>query len=234
MPPDEELPLSRRYAEMAHTFEPRPTDAILRGLDIFISASLLVISAPVIAMVAVLILLTSGHPVLYRGGRVGRMGVIFEMYKFRTLAADAETRLSPYLGDELTQRTEAEVTAVGRILRVMHVDELPQLFNVLRGDMSIVGPRPIRPPFFELLCERVPQYWQRLVVRPGITGFAQTRVTRETLWEDKLAHDLEYIADRSPSLYLQMIFATVHRVLRRTRIGVQRRARGASDRPPPE
>ena len=95
------------------------------------------------------------------------------MFKFRTLTPDAEARLGPYLGDELTRRTEDEVTRVGRVLRFTHLDELPQLWNVLRGDMSIVGPRPIRPAFFEELCEEIPQYWQRLVVRPGVTGFAQ-------------------------------------------------------------
>ena len=107
---------------------------------------------------------------LYRGARVGRAGRIFTMYKFRTLRPDAETRLGPYLGDELTRRTQAEVTRVGRVLRFTHFDELPQLWNVLRGDMSVVGPRPIRPAFFEELCEQIPQYWQRLVVQPGITA----------------------------------------------------------------
>ena len=141
----------------------------------------------------------------------------------RTLAADAESRLGPYLGEDLVERTESEVTMLGRVLRVMHLDELPQLWNVLRGDMSIVGPRPIRPPFFELLCEQIPQYWQRLVVRPGVTGFAQTRITREELWEFKVAHDLEYIADRSVFLYFRVLAATVWRVLRRTAIGVRRR-----------
>ncbi len=133
------------------------------------------------------------------------------MYKFRTLAADAETRLGPVPGDELTKRTEAELTGVGRALRPTHLDEVPQLWNVLRGDMSIVGPRPIRPSFFEELCERIPQYWQRLVVRPGVTGFAQTRITREESWADKLAHDMEYIADRSVRLYLRVLPATVVR-----------------------
>ena len=85
----------------------------------------------------------------------------------------------------------------GPPLRALHLDEVPQLFNVLRGEMSIVGPRPIRPAFFEELCGRVPHFWQRLVVRPGVTGFAQTRITREDAWDFKLAHDLEYIADRS-------------------------------------
>jgi lipopolysaccharide/colanic/teichoic acid biosynthesis glycosyltransferase len=136
------------------------------------------------------------------------------MLKFRTLTADAEARLGPYLGHELTRRTEAEVTRLGRVLRFMHLDELPQLWNVLRGDMSLVGPRPIRPAFFEELCEQIPQYWQRLVVEPGMTGFAQLRMTRETSWSEKLAHDLEYIADRSAALYFRIVAATAWRVVK--------------------
>jgi lipopolysaccharide/colanic/teichoic acid biosynthesis glycosyltransferase len=112
-------------------------------------------------------------------------------------------------------RTEAETTRVGRVLRGTHLDEIPQLWNVLRGDMSIVGPRPIRPPFFAELCEHIPQYWQRLVIRPGVTGFAQTRMTREETWADKLAHDMEYIADRSVRLYFRVIMATIGRVTMR-------------------
>ena len=141
---------------------------------------------------------------LYHGSRVGRAGRIFTMLKFRTLTPDAEARLGPYLGEELTQRTRTEVTRLGRVLRFAHLDELPQLWNVIRGDMSIVGPRPIRPAFFEELCEEIPQYWQRLVVEPGLTGFAQLRMTRETSWAEKLAHDLEYVADRSVRLYLRV------------------------------
>lgn len=137
------------------------------------------------------------------------------MYKFRTLKPDAETRLGPYLGEELSRRTELEVTRIGRVLRKIHLDEAPQLWNVLRGEMAVVGPRPIRPAFFTELCQGIPQYWQRLVVRPGVTGFAQTRMTREESWADKLAHDMEYIADRSVSLYLSVLFATVAKVLGR-------------------
>ncbi len=119
------------------------------------------------------------------------------MVKFRTLAQDAEQRLGPYYGPELTQLTEQETTRLGRVLRASKLDELPQLYNVLKGDMSMVGPRPIRPTFFEELCRGIPDYWQRLVVRPGVTGLAQLRLDREITWEEKLAHDLEYIADRS-------------------------------------
>ncbi len=148
-------------------------------------------------------------PVLYRGWRVGRGGHLFQMLKFRTLAPDAEQRLGPFLGPELTQLTQNEVTRFGRLLRASKLDELPQLLNVLRGDMSLVGPRPIRPAFFAELCAGIPQYWQRLVVRPGVTGLAQLRLTREMTWAEKLAHDMEYIADRSVGLYLSVIVTTV-------------------------
>jgi lipopolysaccharide/colanic/teichoic acid biosynthesis glycosyltransferase len=192
--------------------EPRPVDRFLRALDVLIAGTILLVLAPLLALVALAIALSSGRPVFYHGARVGRAGAIFRMYKFRTLKPDAETRLGPYLGEELSRRTELEVTRVGRVLRKVHLDEVPQLWNVLRGEMAVVGPRPIRPAFFTELCEEIPQYWQRLVVRPGVTGFAQTRMTREESWADKLAHDMEYIADRSVSLYVSVLLATVAKV----------------------
>jgi lipopolysaccharide/colanic/teichoic acid biosynthesis glycosyltransferase len=187
-------------------------DPALRALDLLISAAILAVLSPLLALTAVAILATSGRPVFYHGARVGRAGRLFYMYKFRTLRPDAEQRLGPYLGEELSRRTELEVTRIGRLLRKIHLDEVPQLWNVLRGDMSVVGPRPIRPAFFTELCQEIPQYWQRLVVRPGVTGFAQTRMTREESWADKLAHDMEYIADRSVSLYASVLLATVVKV----------------------
>ncbi|MGN6662717.1 MAG: sugar transferase [Solirubrobacterales bacterium] len=192
--------------------DPRRVDHVLRALDVLISASILLVLSPLLALVALAIALDSGRPVLYGGARVGRGGRLFWMYKFRTLNPDAETRLGPYYGEELTRRTEEERTRIGGALRKTHLDELPQLWNVLRGDMSIVGPRPIRPTFYAELCREIPQYWQRLVVRPGVTGFAQTRITREDTWADKLAHDMEYIADRSVALYVQVLLATVAKV----------------------
>jgi lipopolysaccharide/colanic/teichoic acid biosynthesis glycosyltransferase len=192
--------------------ESRPVDRALRLLDILISLAILLALAPLLALTAVAIAITAGRPVFYRGARVGRAGQLFLMYKFRTLKRDAEERLGPYLGEELSRRTEEEVTLVGRALRKVHLDEVPQLWNVLRGEMAVVGPRPIRPAFFTELCEQIPQYWQRLVVRPGVTGFAQTRMTREESWADKLAHDMEYIADRSVPLYVSVLLATVAKV----------------------
>jgi lipopolysaccharide/colanic/teichoic acid biosynthesis glycosyltransferase len=207
--------LARHFAEMAKAFEPRGVDSALRVLDVVIAALVLLVTAPLLVLVALGILASSGRPVLYRGPRVGRAGEIFTMFKFRTLAPDAELRLGPFYGEELTRRTQQEVTLLGRALRATHFDELPQLLNVLRGDMALVGPRPIRPGFFEELAEEIPQYWQRLVVRPGVTGFAQLRITREETWAEKLAHDLEFIADRSVPLYLRAIAASMWRVLKR-------------------
>ena len=211
LPPTEEN-LVASYERMAHSFERGTVDTLLRVLDVVLAGVALVVLSPVIGLTALAVLVAGGTPVLYRGQRVGRAGRVFTMMKFRTLKPDAEQRLGPYLGPELTQLTAGEVSRLGRVLRATKLDELPQLINVLRGDMSIVGPRPIRPAFFAELCLEIPQYWQRLVVPPGLTGLAQLRLTREMTWAEKLAHDMEYIADRSVGLYLRAIFATVVKV----------------------
>jgi UDP-GlcNAc:undecaprenyl-phosphate GlcNAc-1-phosphate transferase len=191
----------------------RRTDAVLRLLDVAIAGAALVLLAPVLALVAGVALVTSGRPILYAGSRVGRDGEVFTMWKIRTLKPDAELRVGPFYGAELDRRMAAETTWIGRILRATHLDEAPQLWNVLVGDMSVVGPRPLRPRFFEELCAEIPQYWQRLTVPPGMTGLAQTRIDRGAGWDDKLAHDLEWIADRSVRLYVATVFATAWRVL---------------------
>jgi lipopolysaccharide/colanic/teichoic acid biosynthesis glycosyltransferase len=206
----------------AEAYSPRPVDFVLRALDLVIAGWALILLSPLLALLALATLITSGRPVLYRGERVGRAGHVFTMYKLRTLRPGAEGRLGNVYGEELSRRTEEEVTLVGKAARLTHIDEVPQLYNVLRGDMSMVGPRPIRPAFFNQICEELPTYWQRLVVRPGVTGFAQTRITREDSWEDKLIHDLEYIADRSIRLYLRVLGATMARIIRLTLSGRNR------------
>ena len=197
-------------------------DTALRALDIALSLVFLAIAAIPMGLITLAILATSGRPVFYRGTRVGRGGEFYTMLKFRTLRAGAEERLGPYLGEELVRRTKAERTTVGRWLRATQLDELPQLFNVLKGDMSLVGPRPIRPIFFEQLAEELPAYWQRLVVRPGLTGFAQVRRGYETSMAEKLAHDLEWIADRSVGLYFRTLVTTGLRVLGQSARGAVR------------
>jgi lipopolysaccharide/colanic/teichoic acid biosynthesis glycosyltransferase len=205
--------LAERYAALAeHPFERRGVDRTMRTLDVLFAGTILVVASPVLALMALAVALTSGRPVLYRGPRVGRAGQIFTMYKLRTLRPDAEERIGHLQDVALDERTGSEHTPIGRVLRATQLDELPQLFNVLRGDMSIVGPRPIRPIFFEELIEEIPQYWQRLVVRPGLTGFAQLRMRRDMTWAEKLAHDLEFLADRSVPLYLRMMVATALRI----------------------
>jgi len=205
--------LVRGYRQLAAETPRRRIDVELRALDLFFAALFGVLLAPLGLLIALLVLTTSGRPVLYRGARVARGGRVFTMVKFRTLHADAESRLGPFLGEELVRRTEAEYTPVGRWLRASQLDEIPQLWNVLRGDMSFVGPRPIRARFFAELVHDLPSYWQRLVVRPGLTGLAQVRRGYETSMAEKLAHDLEWIADRSVLLYLRTLIATGWRVL---------------------
>jgi lipopolysaccharide/colanic/teichoic acid biosynthesis glycosyltransferase len=207
-------PLSESFIRRARESPRRDrVDAALRVLDVALALLLLAIAALPMLVLALAVLVTSGRPVLYRGQRVGRGGRFYTMLKFRTLRAGAEERLGPFLGPELVDKTRGERTTVGRWLRATQLDELPQLFNVLRGDMSLVGPRPIRPIFFEQLASDLPAYWQRLVVRPGLTGFAQVRRGYETSMAEKLAHDLEWIADRSVGLYLRTLGATAWRVL---------------------
>ncbi len=202
--------LVRGYRELARETPSRPRDVLLRALDIVLSALFLVVALPVALGIAVLLLVTSGRPILYRGERVGRGGRVFTMLKFRTLRGDAETRLGPYLGEELVRRTREEFAPLGKWLKATQLDELPQFVNVLRGDMSLVGPRP------KELAHELPAYWQRLVVRPGLTGLAQVRRSYETSMAEKLAHDLEWIADRSVRLYLRTVIATGWRVLRQS------------------
>jgi lipopolysaccharide/colanic/teichoic acid biosynthesis glycosyltransferase len=214
--------LVRGYRQLALETPARRRDVVLRALDVVLSSLFLVVSLPLAGAIALIVVTTGGLPVLYRGERVGRGGRIFTMYKFRTLRPGAEDRLGPYLGEELVRRTEGEFAPMGRWLKATQLDEIPQFWNVLRGDMSLVGPRPIRPVFFEELSHELPAYWQRLVVRPGLTGLAQVRRGYETSMAEKLAHDLEWIADRSVRLYLRTVAATGMRVLRQSFRGLFR------------
>jgi lipopolysaccharide/colanic/teichoic acid biosynthesis glycosyltransferase len=204
------------YTRLAAETPRRRIDVELRALDLLFASLFGLLLTPVWLTISVVLLVTSGRPVLYRGERVGRAGRFFTIYKFRTLSTDAESRLGPYLGEELVRRTEAEYTGLGRWLKASQLDEIPQLWNVLRGDMSFVGPRPIRARFFAELATDLPAYWQRLVVRPGLTGFAQVRRGYETSMAEKLSHDLEWIADRSVPLYLRTLIATGLRVVRQS------------------
>ncbi len=208
--------LIRGYKRLATDAAHRRIDVELRTLDILFTLLFGIVLLPVALLISLIVLVTSGRPIFYRGERVGRRGHFFGMLKFRTMKPGAEERIGGHLGAELMQANNVELTTVGRWLKRSQLDEIPQLWNVLRGDMSYVGPRPIRPRFFTELAEDLPAYWQRLVVRPGLTGFAQVRHGYATSMAEKLSHDLEWIADRSVRLYLRTVIVTVLRVLRQT------------------
>jgi lipopolysaccharide/colanic/teichoic acid biosynthesis glycosyltransferase len=222
-PPRLEDTLVSGYTRLASDAPHRRIDLELRILDILFAAIFGVLLAPVAIVIALVVLVTSGRPILYQGERVGRRGRFFRMLKFRTLNRGAEQRIGQYLGEELVRQTDTELTRIGRWLKASQLDEIPQLWNVLSGDMSFVGPRPIRPRFFAELAHDLPSYWQRLVVRPGLTGLAQVRRGYETSMAEKLAHDLEWIADRSMRLYLRTLVVTGARVLRQSVSGLAHR-----------
>jgi len=204
------------YRRLASDAPHRRIDLELRALDLCFGALFGLLLLVPSLVIAAIVLVSSGSPVFYRGERVGRRGRFFQMLKFRTMRPGAEQRIGQHLGEELMQANENELTRIGRWLKLSQLDEIPQLWNVLTGDMSFVGPRPIRPRFFAELAHDLPSYWQRLVVRPGLTGFAQVRRGYETSMAEKLAHDLEWIADRSVRLFPREIVITAARVLRQS------------------
>ena len=166
-------------------------------------------------MVAAAVWLTSDGPVIYEQERVGRHGRVFTLFKFRSMRPDAEARTGAIWA---SPQGDPRVTPIGRFLRRSRLDELPQLWNILKGDMSFVGPRPERPPFVERLTWEIPYYGQRHVVRPGLTGWAQVKYTYGASVEDalmKLQYDLFYIKNVSLSLDLFILFSTVKTVVLR-------------------
>jgi sugar transferase (PEP-CTERM system associated) len=168
----------------------------------------LVLAFPVLALVALAVRLSSPGPILYRQTRVGERGRPFPLLKFRTMRADAESKSGPVWA---SKKGDPRITPVGRFLRKTRLDELPQLINVVRSEMSFVGPRPERPHFVEKLGRIIPYYDERHSVRPGITGWAQVRFPYGSTIEDaeeKLQYDLYYIKHMSPVLDLAIIFET--------------------------
>lgn len=185
-----------------------------RALDIVAASIGLVLSAPIALAVMGLIKLTSPGPVFYRQERVGQDGKPFMIVKFRSMRVDAELGTGPVWA----QKNDSRVTPIGRFLRRTRLDEIPQLWNALRGDMSMVGPRPERPEFVADLTKQIPFYGQRHVVKPGVTGWAQVRYTYGASVEDalqKLQYDLFYIKNMSVALDIFVMFQTVKTVLLR-------------------
>jgi exopolysaccharide biosynthesis polyprenyl glycosylphosphotransferase len=173
---------------------------------------MLILLSPLILIVAIAIKLDSIGPVLFSQERVGEDGKIFSVYKFRSMKEDAEKETGPVWAEE----DDPRVTRVGKIIRKLRIDELPQLWNVLKGDMSFVGPRPERPYFVEKLKTRIPYYKERFAVKPGVTGWAQVKYEYGATEQDaleKLKYDLYYIKNMSLIMDLMVIFHTVKIVL---------------------
>jgi len=204
--------LSPDWLEGTDAVAPGRADvAIRRAADILISVAILAVTAPIIAGAALLVRLTSPGPILYRQVRVGLNGAHFVLFKFRSMHENAEAQ-----GPAWAARHDPRVTTVGRIMRRTRIDELPQLFNVLRGEMSLVGPRPERPHFVAQLDSQIPFHADRTRVKPGITGWAQVNYPYGASVEDarqKLAYDLYYVKHRNLLLDLTILMATVRVIL---------------------
>jgi len=184
-----------------------------RAVDILFALPTSIVAVPIIALLAVLVKLTSRGPAFYCQERVGKDGRVFKIVKLRTMVADAEAETGPVWASSDDPRE----TRLGRLLRRTHLDELPQIWNVLRGDMSLIGPRPERPVFVEQFKKEIPNYTERLAVRPGITGWAQVNNGYDQSVEDvrrKVAYDCEYIRRMGWAIDIRIIVATVARMLR--------------------
>jgi exopolysaccharide biosynthesis polyprenyl glycosylphosphotransferase len=182
-----------------------------RAMDIAGAVVLLIPAAPVMAATAILIRLTSPGKALFAQRRVGRDGCEFRVYKFRTMVADAERHTGPVLA----MANDPRITKIGAFLRATRLDEFPQLFNVLCGEMSLVGPRPERPHFVQQFREQIPGYEFRLAVKPGVTGLAQVFGRYSTTAERKLRFDLTYITKYSLLMDIRLLLSTIAVLLRR-------------------
>ncbi len=185
-----------------------------RVMDVTVALLLLSVLWPIMLIISLLIKIDTSGPILYTQKRLGVRGKEFRLHKFRSMISDAEK----YTGPIWATKNDKRITRIGRILRPLRLDELPQLFNVLKGDMSFVGPRPERPAFVEQLKKSIPLYNLRLSVHPGVTGLAQVKHVYDKSLEDvkrKLEYDLQYINNISISLDLKIFLKTILTVLQK-------------------
>jgi len=190
-----------QYARMRFREFKRIFDLIVAGIGA-------VVAAPVVALAAIVIKIVSPGPVFYTQDRVGWGGETFKIFKMRTMRLDAEKHTGPVWAIE----DDPRLIKFGKLIRKAHIDELPQLFNVLRGEMSIVGPRPERPVFVEKLCKEIPEYRKRSNVKPGITGLAQVKHKYDETLEDvkkKVKLDLLYIRRMCLMVDMRILFNTI-------------------------
>jgi len=187
--------------------------AVKRALDIVVAICLGLLVLPLIPLIALAIRFESAGPILYSQTRVGLGGQLFRLYKFRSMRQDAERD-----GAKWAQAGDPRVTRVGRFMRLTRIDELPQLWNVLKGEMTLVGPRPERPEFTTMLERELPDYAKRYAIKPGLTGWAQVRYRYTSSVQDtarKLEYDLYYLKHASVALDLRILLETVRVVLRK-------------------
>jgi lipopolysaccharide/colanic/teichoic acid biosynthesis glycosyltransferase len=206
----------RLYEEMLPVAVGEPTKWVgSEMLDDVVQACLaglaLVCLLPLLALVALAVKMTSPGPILYRGARVGKNGKVFMIYKFRTLVNGAEN----HIGARLLSEDDRYYTPIGRFLKRTKLDEWPQLWNVVRGDMHFMGPRPVRPIFLDSFTAEIPHYRERFRVKPGITGLAQLRGGYYTRPQDKLRYELLYIRNRSALLDLKILMLTLVKIFHR-------------------
>ena len=190
---------------MGLTFEQR---LFKRILDIIISMAALILSSPILLICALLIKIEDGGPVFYKQERLTINNKSYYIYKLRTMRVDAET----YTGAVISGKNDPRVTRIGRFLRRSKIDEVPQFLNVLKGEMSVVGPRSERPEFVANFEKKIPGYAQRFAVKAGITGLAQISGNYDTTAADKLRYDLLYIKNYSILQDIKIIFLTVRAI----------------------
>lgn len=191
----------------------RPWEEVAkRTLDITVSSLVLILGSPLWLLTAILVKISSRGPIIYSQERVGKNGTFFRIYKFRSMQTDSESE-----GPVWAVKNDPRVTAFGKFIRKTHLDEIPQFWNVLKGDMSLVGPRPERPHFVKILSQEIPYYHRRLKVRPGVTGLFQAMEYKYDESIDdvkhKLRYDLMYIESMSFRLDIKIIFKTAFRML---------------------
>ncbi|MED0676156.1 sugar transferase [Aneurinibacillus thermoaerophilus] len=191
-----------------------------RAFDIVVSAVLIVLLSPIMLVLFILVPLTSKGPAIFKQERIGRNGKEYMIYKFRSMVHNAEQKTGPTLATD----DDPRITPLGKFIRATRLDEIPQLFNVLKGDMSLVGPRPERAFFINQFKENLPDYTYRMSVKPGITGLAQVMAKYSTTVEDKLRFDLMYVRNYSLALDIKILFQTLRVVFQwELSSGVKRR-----------
>lgn len=179
-----------------------------RFLDIFLSLIGLLIGIPLIAIFGILIKIEDNGPITYKQERLGKGGKQFYIYKLRSMRTDAEK-----FGAQWAEKDDPRITKVGKFIRKTRIDEIPQLFNILKGEMSVIGPRPERPSFTEEFNKDIPGFVNRLAIKPGLTGWAQVNGGYDITPGEKLVEDMYYIKNRSILLDFKILFKTVKVVL---------------------